>query len=289
MKILLLGKNGQVGWELQRTLAPLGELLAFGRRELDLADLQAIRQVIRKVNPDLIVNAAAYTAVDQAEKEPELAMTVNGIAPGIIAGEAARSSAALIHYSTDYVFDGKKSEPYTEEDAPNPLGVYGKTKLAGEEAIRQAGVPHLILRTGWVYGLRGRNFLLTMQRLASERAELAIVNDQHGAPTWCRQIAEATALLIARQPFKKPGLDGTYHLSAAGETTWFGFAEAIFEQGEPEKSGRPLLKAIDTKDYPTPAPRPPYSVLDNSPVREKFAIALPGWYQQLQLALDQGK
>lgn len=289
MKIMLLGKNGQLGWELQRTLAPLGEVIALGRRELDLADLQAIRKFTRKVNPDLIVNAAAYTAVDQAEDEPELAMTINGIAPGILAEEAALLSAALVHYSTDYVFDGKKGEPYREEDKPNPLSVYGKTKLAGEVAIRQVGIPHLILRTGWIYGLRGKNFLLTMQRLATERDQLAIVNDQYGAPTWCRQVAESTALLIARQPFKTPAMDGTYHLTAAGETTWYGFAEAIFEQSEPEKTCKPALKAIDTNDYPTPAPRPPYSVLDNSRIKECHSITLPDWSKQLELVLDKGK
>ena len=289
MNILLLGKTGQIGWELQRTLAPLGEITSLSRQELDLTDQQAIRRTVRDTIPDLIVNAAAYTAVDRAEKEEDLAMAINGIAPGILAEEAALVKAALVHYSTDYVFDGSKREPYTEQDKPNPLSIYGKTKLAGEEAISQVGIPHLILRTGWIYGLRGKNFLLTMQRLASERDELAIVNDQYGAPTWCRQVAEATALLVARQPFKAPGMGGIFHLTAAGETTWFKFAEAIFKQSEPEKSCKPVVRAIDTKDYPTPAPRPPYSVLDNSRIKECHLITLPDWSKQLKLVLNQGK
>ena len=186
MKILLTGKNGQVGWELQRTLAPLGEVVAVDRQALDLANPDAIRALIREVKPALIVNPAAYTAVDKAESEPELAMAVNGIAPGIMAEEAKRLGAAMIHYSTDYVFDGTQTSPYTEKDRPNPGNVYGKTKLAGEQAIQAVGVPHLILRTSWVYGSRGRNFLLTILRLAQERDELKIVDDQIGAPTSSR-------------------------------------------------------------------------------------------------------
>ncbi len=285
MHILLLGKTGQIGWELQRTLAPLGKITDLGRSDLDLTDQWAIRSSVRSLKPDLIVNAAAYTSVDEAEKEEDLAMAINGIAPGILAEESALIKAALVHYSTDYVFDGKKGEPYTEQDKPNPLSIYGKTKLAGEEAIRQIGIPHLILRTGWIYGLRGKNFLLTMKRLASERDELAIVNDQYGAPTWCRQVAESTALLIAREPFKKTGMDGIFHLTAAGETTWFGFVEAIFKQNNQVKSCKPAIRPIETKDYPTLAPRPSYSVLDNSRISKYHSIAMPGWNKQLELAL----
>ena len=288
MKLLLLGANGQVGWELQRALAPLGEIVSLGRHELDLVNQQAIRQTVCAIRPNLIINAAAYTNVDKAEKEEDLAMAINGIAPGVLAEESARIDASLVHYSTDYIFDGKKRAPYTEQDVPNPLNVYGKTKLAGEEAIRQVGIPHLILRTGWIYGLRGKNFLLTMQQLASERDELAIVSDQYGSPTWCRMIAEATAQLIAREPFKTSGIDGVYHLTAAGETTWFGFAEAIFKLSSGVKSIKPKIRAITTSDYPTPAIRPPYTVLDNNRIQDNHAILLPDWYEQLKLVFGRG-
>nr|WP_255210519.1 dTDP-4-dehydrorhamnose reductase [Methylogaea oryzae] len=223
MNILLTGKDGQVGWELQRALAPLGKVVAVGRDALDLADADGIRRVVRDVAPRLIVNAAAYTAVDKAESEPELAMAINGIAPGILAEEARRLGAGLIHYSTDYVFDGAKQGEYAEDDTPNPVSVYGQTKLAGERAVSSSGAEHLIFRTSWVYGLRGRNFLLTMLRLARERAELRVVADQVGAPTWSRMIAEATAIVVARwyehsagdaTPRPKSGLSGIYHLAA---------------------------------------------------------------------------
>ena len=208
MKILLTGKNGQVGWELQRTLTTLGDVVAIDRKGMDLANPDSIRNTIRAVRPDLIVNAAAYTAVDKAESEPELAMAINGIAPGIMAEEAGRLGAAMVHYSTDYVFDGTKTTPYTEGDILNPINVYGKTKLAGEQAVQAAGIPHLIFRTSWVYGLRGRNFLLTILRLAKEWDELKIVDDQIGAPTWSRMVAEATATILAQclfPPLEKGG------------------------------------------------------------------------------------
>ncbi len=198
MRILLTGVNGQVGWELQRTLAPLGEVIAAGRDRLDLADTASIRRRVEAIAPDLIVNPAAYTAVDKAESEPDLAHAINATAPGELAQAAAARGIPLVHFSTDYVFDGKKSGAYTEADMPNPLGVYGASKLAGEQAVARAGTPHLILRTSWVYGLRGRNFLLTMQRLARERDTLAVVDDQFGSPTWSRLIAEAAALVVAR-------------------------------------------------------------------------------------------
>ena len=223
-RILLTGKNGQVGWELQRTLAPLGEVVVLDRRQLDLSDPDQIRERVREISPDLIVNAAAYTAVDRAEAEPEPAMAVNGTAPGLLAEEAKRIGAAIIHYSTDYVFDGAKTTPYTEEDAPNPLNVYGRTKLAGEQAVQAAGVPHLILRTSWVYGMRGKNFLLTILRLAREREELKIVDDQIGAPTWSRTIAEATAQILTSGAWPVSGASGIYHLTASGSTSWYGFA-----------------------------------------------------------------
>ena len=287
MKILLLGKNGQIGWELQRTLAPFGEITALGRRELDLANGPAISQAVRTVRPDLIVNAAAYTAVDKAEEEPELAMAINGIAPGILAAEAAQTKALLIHYSTDYVFNGTKQTPYVEKDAPNPINTYGQTKLAGEEAIINTGCRHLILRTSWVYGSRGQNFLLTILHLAAERNELAIVNDQHGTPTWCRMIAEATAQIIATgRTFKC--VEGIYHLTAAGQTTWYGFAEAIINNLKQKNKQLPLLKAIKTADNPTPATRPAYSVLDNNLIEKNYNICLPHWQFQFQLAVEAG-
>jgi len=283
MKILITGANGQVGWELQRALAPLGELLALGHAQLDLADADAIRQALRHAAPDLILNAAAYTAVDRAEQEPELAQAVNGIAPGILAEEAQRLQAALVHYSTDYVFDGGKGAPYEEIDAPHPLSVYGATKLAGEKAIAAVDCAHLILRTSWVYGARGKNFLLTMQRLAREREELRVVDDQHGAPTWSRMLAEAT-LSIVSQCLHKGGVaerlrdkGGLYHLSAGGQTSWFGFASAIVQQSEKP----PRMTPISTAEYPLPAARPAYSVLSNDKIARHFGIRLPDWRDSL--------
>jgi dTDP-4-dehydrorhamnose reductase len=288
MKILLTGKNGQVGWELQRTLAPLGEVVAVDRQPLDLGNPDSIRSVIREVKPDLIVNPAAYTAVDKAESETELAMAVNGIAPGIMAEEAKKLGAALIHYSTDYVFDGSKSSPYTEEDTPNPLNVYGKTKLAGEQAIQAVGVPHLILRTSWVYGMRGRNFLLTILRLAKERDELKIVDDQIGAPTWSRMIAEATAQILAQSVLPLPHhplpiaeVSGVYNLTAAGRTSWRGFTQAIVENAQAGTRVIPIL----TADYPLPAPRPLFSRLAGEKLTRNFGMKLPPWEESLALCM----
>jgi len=288
MKILLLGKNGQVGFELQRTLAPLGEVTALGRAELDLTDKPAIRSAVRNARSDLIVNAAAYTAVDKAESEPELAMAINGTAPGILAEEAALLKATLIHYSTDYVFDGTKKTPYNEQDTPNPINTYGKTKLTGEEAIRATGADHLILRTSWVYSLRGHNFLLTILRLAAERDKLSIVNDQHGAPTWSRMIAEATALLIATARAYKRA-EGIYHLTATGETTWHGFTAAIVNQAATRGllATKPVLKAISSADYQTAAQRPKNSLLDSSALHNTYGLKLPDWATSLNIALDE--
>lgn len=285
MKILLTGKNGQVGWELERTLASLGEVVAVDRQTLDLSNPDSIRAVMREVKPDLIVNPAAYTAVDKAESEPALAMAINGIAPGIMAEEAKRLGAALVHYSTDYVFDGSKDGPYLEQDIPNPLGVYGKTKLAGEEAIRASGVPHLILRTSWVYGMRGRNFLLTVLRLAKERDELKIVADQIGAPTWSRMIAEATAQILARHGTNLSDAGGLYHLTAGGRTSWHGFTQAILEYARSEEQALPRLIPITTPEYPLPAPRPLNSILSNDKLLKTFGIALPSWDASLALCL----
>jgi dTDP-4-dehydrorhamnose reductase len=283
-KILVTGKNGQVGRELQRTLACLGEVVALDRQALDLSNPDSIRAVIREVKPHLIVNPAAYTAVDQAESEPELAQAVNGTAPGIMAEEAKRLGAVMVHYSTDYVFDGSKSKPYNEEDAPCPLNVYGKTKLAGEDAVRAVGVPHLILRTSWVYGARGRNFLLTIRRLAQEREELKIVADQIGAPTWSRLIAEATAQIVAQRLTRLQELQGTYNFSAAGSTSWHGFAAAIVEKSRLERP--PRLLPIPSSEYPLPAPRPKNSVLSNDKLRRDFGVVMPDWQIGLGLCLE---
>ncbi|BAV33920.1 dTDP-4-dehydrorhamnose reductase [Sulfuricaulis limicola] len=294
-KILLTGKNGQVGWELQRTLASLGDVVAVGRREMDLADPDSIRKVVGEVRPDLIVNAAAYTAVDKAESEPELAMAVNGVAPGILAEEARHLKAAIIHYSTDYVFDGTLNRPYREDDAPNPVNVYGRTKLAGERAIRAAGAPHLILRTSWVYAARERNFLLTILRLAREKNELRIVDDQIGAPTWARLLAEVTSQIVAqhfsslcRQATSISDASGVYHAVPEGWTSWHGFAARILD-GLPDQAmtARPKLVPIPTSGYPTPAKRPANSRLDGDKLRKTYDLAMPTWENSLALCLEE--
>lgn len=287
MKILITGRDGQLGWELQRTLAPLGEIIALSRAELDLANIDAIRHVVRETGPDLIVNAAAYTAVDKAETERDLAFAINDMAPGVLAEEAKRLNAAIVHFSTDYVFDGSKGAPYEEIDAPHPQSVYGESKLAGEKAVAASGASHLILRTSWVYGLRGKNFLRTIQRLAAERDELRVVDDQIGAPTWSRMIAEGTAAVLAQclhHGRVAPVLQdrgGLYHLSCAAQTSWFGFASAIVA-GQPK---RPRMTPITTAEYPLPAPRPAYSVLANAKLARAFGVALPGWDEALRLCL----
>ncbi|MEZ5616195.1 MAG: dTDP-4-dehydrorhamnose reductase [Rhodocyclaceae bacterium] len=288
MNILLTGKNGQVGWELQRALLPLGSVAAFGHRELDLADAAAVRRKLDEVRPDAIVNAAAYTAVDKAESETELANAVNAAAPALLAQEAARRGALLIHYSTDYVYDGAKAAPYVETDRTNPLGAYGRSKLAGEAGIRASGCDHLIFRTSWVYAARGANFLRTILRLAAERDELRIVADQVGAPTWARLIAEATAHALRQAMQERSGGtfdSGVFHLAAAGETSWHGFAAAIV-------AGRGGLRVktvtpITTAEYPLPAPRPANSRLDTAAFRARFGLALPDWRDCLQLCLEE--
>ena len=288
MNILLAGRNGQVGWELQRTLQPVGKVTAVGHAELDLADAAAVRRKLDEVRPDVIVNAAAYTAVDKAESEPEQANAVNAAAPALLAQEAARRGALLIHYSTDYVYDGAKAAPYVETDPTNPLGAYGRSKLAGEEGIRASGCDHLIFRTSWVYAARGANFLRTILRLAAEREELRIVMDQVGAPTWARLIAEATALAL-RQALaeRRHGRfeSGLFHLACAGETSWHGFASAIVAS----RSGLRVktVTPITTADYPLPAPRPANSRLDTSAFRARFGLALPDWRDGLSLCLEE--
>ena len=302
VRLLVTGANGQVGWNLERTLAPLGEVIALGRDQLDLADLDAVAQTVRDSGARIVVNAAAYTAVDKAESEPELAHTINALAPARMATELSKSGGTLIHYSTDYVFDGAKDGAYFEDDPTGPLGVYGRTKLEGEQGIAAAGCAHVILRTSWVYDVRGKNFLRTVLRLARERDELRMVGDQIGAPTWARTIAEATTA-IAVQILRAPGAPdcdarGVFHLTSSGETSWAGFAKAILEDYEelvdwPAETGEfgAQLRAkrvveITTADYPTPAKRPQNSVLSNAKIRSTFGINMPDWRSQLRLAMQ---
>lgn len=281
MKILITGRNGQLAQALQQRLAGLGQVHVLGREQLDLAEPERIRQVVRELSPDLLVNAAAYTAVDQAENEPALAFAINATAPGVLAEEAARLGVPLLHYSTDYVFDGSKATPYTEDDAPNPLSVYGRSKLAGEQAIHAVGAAHLILRTSWVYSLHGRNFLLTMQRLLQEKPQLRVVADQIGAPTWAGSLAASTLALIQRWQAGQAGAWGTYHMTAQGQTSWFGFAQAIGEHLKAQ--GRPCaqLLPIPSSEYPTPAQRPLNSRLDCSRLRQQWQVEQPDWRQAL--------
>ncbi|MDO8789755.1 MAG: dTDP-4-dehydrorhamnose reductase [Sulfuritalea sp.] len=278
-KILLAGCAGQLGRELKRSLACLGNVIACDRHQLDLAQADALREAVRTIAPTVIVNAAAYTAVDRAEAEPAVADTINAVAPDILAGEAKRLGALLIHYSTDYVFDGSKATAYTEDDNPAPLSAYGRSKLRGEQAIAASGARHLIFRTSWVYGLHGANFMKTMLRMGRRSCEtsdeLRVIGDQIGAPTWTRHLADVTALVIARRDI--PG--GLYHLTAAGETSWHGYAEAIFAAaraaGLLDKS--PVARRITSADYPLPAARPANSRLDCSRFRRDFGLALPDW------------
>lgn len=296
MRILLVGQSGQVAHELERTLACLGEVITRSRNShppLDLLNPASIAPVVREVRPDLIVNAAAYTQVDRAETESEAAFKINAESVEALALACQKDQIPLIHYSTDYVFDGQSKSPYRESDPTGPDGVYAASKLRGEEAIRSAGIPHLILRTAWVYGLHGQNFLKTMLRLMAERQSLSIVHDQIGAPTWSRMIAEATGLMIA-QSIHEGKIDlaarsGTYHLTCAGTTSWFGFAEKIralgIERGLLDASAA-SLRAITTAEYPTPAQRPAYSVLDNQHLVNVFGIRLPAWDEALSLCLE---
>lgn len=294
MRILVTGVQGQVGYELRRTLATLGEVIACERCKLDLSQPTQIQDKIRTVKPHLVVNAAAYTAVDKAETEPDLAEAINATAPAVLAEECRNLNAALIHYSTDYIFDGTATRPYREDDAPNPQSVYGASKLRGEQAVRASGVNHLILRTSWVYGTRGKNFLLTIQRLAREREELSIVNDQVGAPTWSRNIAEATAQIVAWCHGSGQSLNevlqtvgGTYHLTSQGQTTWYDFANTLLEMSEGREQRKlQRVRAITTAEYGLPAARPLYSVMDGSKLQAVFGLQLPAWEQALALALE---
>ena len=294
-RILLVGANGQVGTELQRTLAPLGEVTAVDRDTCDLTQPEQVRTTVRAVAPQVIVNVAAHTAVDQAESEPELSFALNADGPGLLAEEARRCGAALVHYSTDYVFDGRKGAPYVESDPVNPLGVYGRSKLAGERAIAATGVPHMILRTSWVYGLHGRNFLLTMMRLAREKPQLRVVADQFGVPNWSATLAAATAEIVRRasasgDPAGALGeRGGVFHLSCSGRTSWHGFATAIIERLHARGAvPRVPVVAIGTADFPTPARRPANSVLDGGALARTWGVVLPDWESALDACLASG-
>ena len=285
MKILITGQHGQVSQALQQRLPDLGALIVLGRDQLDLANPGQIREHIRNHRPNLIINAAAHTAVDQAESEPDAAFAINAIAPGILAEEAKALGIPLIHYSTDYVFDGSKPAPYTETDAPNPLGVYGQSKLAGEQAIAAVGGEYLILRTSWVYSDHGKNFLLTMQRLLQEKPHLRIVADQIGAPTWADTIALSTRALIERWQAGQAGDWGIYHLTAQGHTSWFGFAQVIGEHLRAQGKACAELEAIPSSAYPTPAKRPLNSRLDCSRLQQQWHASQPQWQDALRECL----
>jgi dTDP-4-dehydrorhamnose reductase len=278
MRILITGKNGQVGTELSRLYQSRGDVVVTGRDECDLSNEQSIRDTVQRVKPTIIINSGAYTAVDQAEKEPGLCFAINAHAPRVLAQEAARLGALLIHYSTDYVFNGEKVQPYLESDPINPVNVYGESKAAGEAAIAEAATRYLVLRTSWVYGAHGKNFLRTMLRLGAERPELRVVDDQQGAPTSAAAIASATARLVEQST--PPGI---YHMTAAGSTSWWGFACAIFDAGV--LATQPRVQPISSADYPTPARRPANSVLSNDKFAHAFGFRLPTWQQQLNEVL----
>ncbi len=295
MKILLFGKNGQVGWELNRSLQPLGEVIALVREDIDFTDVQSLRDIVAKTNPDVIVNAVAYTAVDKAEEEVELATAINGLAPRVLAEEALKVNALLVHYSTDYVFDGSKDKPYEETDVPDPVNVYGSTKLSGEQNIQSSGCRYLIFRTSWVYASRGHNFLLTILKLAKEREELSIVSDQIGSPTPARLIAETTILCLNKSLDKLQDnsfISDIYNLTTANRTSWHGFAEEIVAVVS-KRQDHPLkiknINAIPTSEYPTPADRPKNSQLVLNKLETTFNIVMPDWKKALGLCIEEIK
>lgn len=291
MRLMLTGANGQVGWELKRSLLPLGEVIALDRDACDLSRLQDLPRIVRELKPDTIVNAAAYTAVDKAEDEERLATVINGTAVGVLADEAQKSGALFVHYSTDYVFDGTKASPYTEDDRPNPINAYGRSKLAGERALVELAPDYLILRTSWVYAARGHNFLRTVLRLARERGELRIVSDQVGAPTWAREIADATARIVRQACGERERGDfrsGLFNVTAAGVTSWYGFAEAILDEAvfQGIQRGRPKVHPVTSSEYPTRAARPKNSCLGGDRLREWFGIVLADWKQALAVCMQ---
>jgi dTDP-4-dehydrorhamnose reductase len=290
MRILLLGKYGQVGWELQRTLSSLGEVLAYDYPEFDMTSADSICQIVRETQPEVIVNATAYNQVDQAEQKPEIAFKINGVGPGILAEEAQRISAGLIHYSTDYVFDGHKGEPYSEDDEPNPINIYGKSKLAGEEAVHDVGGSYLIFRTSWVYSLRRECFVTKVLRWAHEQQTLRIVTDQTSNPTWCRVLAEVTAQVLAKGGERLiPWIEehrGLYHLACRGTASRYEWAQEILSL-DPEKENQSVKKINPAKssEFPTPAQRPTYTALNIQKFCETFGLTPPHWKQALRLAM----
>ncbi len=293
-RILIVGSTGQVGVELQRSFAGMGEIFKRDRKQVDLSRPDEIRSMMRTVAPHVVLNAAAYTAVDRAEAEPETASAINAIAPGILAEEAHRLDALLVHFSTDYVFDGSKRTPWLETDSPNPLSVYGASKLAGDRAIEQVGGKYLIFRTSWVYGPHGNNFLFTMLRLGRERQHLKIVDDQIGAPTTSCELAEASHAIVASVLGGKHGepMDwrGLYNMTCGGSVSWCGFARAIFDRaGDLSQGNRPEILPIPTSEYPTAARRPMYSVLSNEKLHRQFGVKLPGWENALDCVIDKLK
>ncbi len=285
--VLLTGASGQVGWELRRCLMPLAKVVAPGREHFDLARPETLIPLIRQLKPRWIVNPAAYTAVDRAESERDLCYAVNALAPGVLAEAAREVGAGIVHFSTDYVFDGRKNTPYREEDLTAPLNWYGASKLAGEQAVADAADAWLVFRTAWVYGAHGANFVRTMMRLLRERSTLTVVDDQIGTPTWARAIAEAVATVLARcpDPQQLGSRKGVYHLTCGGQTTWFAFAAAIHDRLQ-ARGVAPLaeLQPIPSQAYPTPAKRSPYSVLDNGKLEQAFDIRLPDWDEVFSLA-----
>ena len=295
MRILLLGKNGQVGWELQRSLAIMGELVACdfdspGDLRADFSEPETLAPLVQRIRPDVIVNAAAHTAVDQAESEPERTELINATSPGVLARAAAEIGAALIHYSTDYIFDGNGTEPRLEDAVTGPLSVYGQTKLDGEELVRQAGCDHAILRTSWVYAASGGNFIRTMLRLAGEREELRVIDDQFGAPTGADLLADVTAVVL-RGLKSDPAVSGTYHCVAAGETSWHGFAMFVIEwaraRGLPVSVASGRVLPVPTSAYPTEATRPHNSRLDTTKLRQTFGLVLPPWQAGVERMLKE--
>jgi dTDP-4-dehydrorhamnose reductase len=291
-RILLTGGSGQVGWELRRALAPLGEVVAPPRADLDLKNTTALREAVRALRPAAVVNCAAYTDVERAEGDLEAARALNAEAPAALAEAVARAGGLMVHFSTDFVFDGAKRAPYSEDDAASPLNIYGRTKHEGELGVAAAGGAHLVLRTSWIYGVRGRNFFRTMRTLAMEREVLTVVDDQKGAPTWSRMVAEATALalgqLAAGDGFASDGPWGTYHVTAAGSTTWHGFAEALLA-GDPHRAAHRCrrVEPVSSEAFGTRARRPPQSVLDSRRFARVFGVRLPHWSSQLQMVLDE--
>lgn len=282
--ILIIGNKGQVGWELQRTLAPIGNVIGHDRETLDISSPQSIQEVIRQVKPSIIVNAAAYTAVDKAETDQSICSAINTTGPMLLAEQAKKQQALLIHYSTDYVFDGSSTNPYKEIDSPNPQNFYAKSKLEGDLAIAASGCKHIILRTSWVYGSRGHNFLLTMLKLGQQRDTLKIVDDQIGAPTWSRMIAESTAQIVTNYEDQ----NGIYNLTSEGKTSWFGFAKAIFDLQASKTSCKvPNLINIPSSEYPTPAKRPQNSLLCHEKLLKTFGIRLPNWKAALEMCFEE--